>query len=133
MRNLPESLTFAFLEDGTLQVFADRATAISRFEGCDVESGTVSFHGLDGAALAPRFITPNRRGTILGLVGWIESGTYELVASTGGDRDPFALALHGTVLMEPNAFFADLAQLRQALRLRGVTVDWDTSAGTDER
>ena len=132
MRDLPESLTFAFVEDGTLRVFADRAAAILEFEGVDVESGTVNFYDLDGAYLEPRFTAPNRQGRIFGLVKWVESGVYALVSSSSAGHDSLALALYESRLMEPNDFFSDLAQLKKVLGMRGVQVDLDHSVGLDE-
>ena len=132
MRDVPEALTFAFVEGATLQVFADKAAAASEFEGIDVESRTVNFYDLDGAHLEPVFTAPNRQGKILGLIGWVTSGSYDLVRSSDSAHDSIALALHDTSLMEPNDFFSDLDQLREALRVRGVQVDFNRSAGSDE-
>ena len=44
MTSFPESIVFAFTEDGGLQVFIDKEAAILEYEGIDVESDTVCFY-----------------------------------------------------------------------------------------
>lgn len=117
-------LVFAFVEDGTLCVFPNVAAAVTEFEGVDVESGTVHFYDEEGTYLEPRFSSPNQGGQILGALGWVKSGTYDLVPNAAADQDAFALALHETQLLEPNAWFSSLHDLRAKLRERGVAVDY---------
>jgi hypothetical protein len=116
-------MIFAFVEDGTLRIYADPTDASRDFEGIDVESGVVHFYGESGVYLTPRFITPNRQGKILGLFGWVESGTYELVEDPASTEDPFALALFETQLLEPNPWFSSIDQLKSSLRAKGAVVD----------
>ena len=116
-------MVFAFLEDGTLVVHETAADAIPHYEGIDVESGVVRFYDEAGTYLQPRFTTPNRAGKTLGVVPWVVSGSYELVADPASREDSFALALHETSTLEPNRWFASLDALKAALAARGVVVD----------
>ena len=80
---------FAFVEDGTLEIYGSAAEAIRANEGIDVEDRVVHFYDENGVYLEPRFSTPNRRGKLFGLIGWVQSGVYELVANPDADEDPF--------------------------------------------
>ena len=115
-------MVFAFLEDGTLVVHATPSEATREYEGIDVESGVVRFYDESGIYLEPRFTTPNRMGKMLGLIPWVESGSYELVPNPSADADSFALALHETGALEPNPWFASLDELKATLAARGVVV-----------
>jgi hypothetical protein len=120
-------LVFAFVEDGTLRVYGSPDDAIRQFEGVDVESGVVRFYDDSGVYLAPKFTKPNLSGTILGVVGWVQSGSYELVANPHANEDSFALALYETSVLEPNAWFMSLAHVRQVLSAKGVAVEYQPS------
>ena len=115
-------MVFAFLEDGTLVVHATPSDATREYEGIDVESGVVRFYDETGTFLEPRFTTPNRQGKTLGLIPWVESGTYELVPNPSAEADSFALALHETSVLEPNPWFGSLDELKTTLAARGVVV-----------
>lgn len=119
-----QSVIFAFVEGGTLEVYDSAADAIRQYEGVDAEDGVVHFYDASGTYLEPRFIIPNRRGKILGLFGWVQSGTYELVPNSTTEEDPFPLALYETQVLEPNKWFANLAQLKSALSAKGVQVEY---------
>jgi hypothetical protein len=116
---------FAFGEDGTLEVFGTAAEATLQYEGIDVESGVVRFYDEHGTFLEPRFTTPNRRGRILGLMEWVESGTYELVPNPTADEDSFALALYETQVLEPNQWFSSVEELKTSLAAKGVPVRFE--------
>jgi hypothetical protein len=115
-------MVFAFLEDGTLDVHASAEDAIREYEGIDVESEVVRFYDESGVYLEPRFTTPNRSGTWLGLIRWVESGAYQLVPNAAADTDSIALALHETSTLQPNPWFATLDDVKAALTARGVAV-----------
>jgi hypothetical protein len=115
-------MVFAFLEDGTLVVHETAADAVRDYEGIDVESGVVHFYDDSGTPLSARFTTPNRTGKTLGLIPWVESGTYQLVPDPASGADPIALALHETSVLEPNRWFASLDEVKAALAARGVVV-----------
>ena len=116
-------MVFAFVEDGTLEVYETATDAIRQYEGIDVEDGVVDFYDERGTHLEPRFSTPNKRGTILGLIGWVQSGTYELVPNSASARDSFASALYETQELEPNKWFGSLEELKASLRAQGVEVE----------
>lgn len=119
-----DKVIFAFVEGGTLEIYGSTAEAIIHYEGVDAEDGAVHFYDSNGTYLEPTFITPNRRGKILGSFGWVRSGTYELVPNPAADEDPFPLALYETVSLEPNRWFATLEELKLALSAKGVQVEY---------
>ena len=118
-------MVFAFAENGTLRIHSSPSDATQQWEGIDVAGDVVHFYDENGIWLEPRFITPNRRGTLLRLLGWEKSGTYELVSSPNAQEDSFALALYETGTLEPNPWFATLADLKAALSKKGVVVELD--------
>ena len=120
-------MIFAFLEDGTLEILEGAADAQCEYEGIDVESGTVRFYDESGVYLEPRFSVPNRSGRLLGLLGRVESGVYDLVPNPEAPQDSFALALYETVILQPNRWFSSLDELKKAMASRGVRVGFPSS------
>ena len=114
----------AFIEDGSIEVFASREAAATNFEGIDVESGTVQFFESDGTQLKAEFTSPNRSGKAFGLVGWVSSGKYTLVSDRESSNESLALALYEAQVLEPNAFFPSIESLKSKLRAAGVAVDY---------
>lgn len=120
----PESsMIFAFGDDGGLTVYGSAAEAIRDWEGIDVESGAVHFYDQHGICLEPRFSKPNRRGKLLGVIRWVESGAYELVPNPDANQDPFALALLEAEFLNPNKWFSTLEQLKTTLSAQGLPVE----------
>ena len=117
-------MIFAFVEDGTLEVYDSVADAVREHEGIDVESGTVRFYDERGVYLEPRFSGPNRRGKWLGLFPWFSSGVYDLVANLEAHEDSFALALYEARALAPNRWFGSLEQVRSRLAAAGVDVEY---------
>lgn len=117
-------MIFAFVEDGTLEVYEDINAAQNAHEGIDVESGAVHFYDSSGTYLEPRFTVPNRQGKILGVFGWVTSGVFELIANPKAEQDSFALALYETKVMTPNRWFSTLVQLKAELANKGVAVEY---------
>lgn len=115
-------MIFAFIEDGTLEVHENLASVQREFEGVDVEEQVVRFYNESGVYLEPKFMVPNRRGKILGLIGWVTSGVFELVPNANAPQDSFALALAETNSLAPNPWFESLEQLKGELSARGVSV-----------
>jgi hypothetical protein len=113
-------MIFAFVEDGTLELYATADEATRAYEGIDVEAGVVQFYDAAGTYLEPEFSARNRRGRLLGWIRWAESGAYRLTACPNGSTDSFGLALHEATSLAPNPWFGSLAQLRAELISRGV-------------
>jgi hypothetical protein len=113
-------MIFAFVEDGTLELIDSTAEAQRRYEGIDVEGETVRFYDETGTYLEPIFKTPNRTGKILNVLGWIASGTYDLVPNPNTDQDSFALALFETSTLAPNRWFSSIEHLKSELLSQGV-------------
>jgi len=124
---LPREMVFAFVEDGTLEVFPDQATATREYEGVDVESGTVRFYGVGGTYLKPVFVRSNKGGKLFGALSWVQSGEYHLVPDAVASEDSFALSLFETVALEPNPWFASMEELKTALAQEGVSVQYTPS------
>jgi hypothetical protein len=120
-------MIFAFVEDGTLEVYENLIAAQQAYEGIDVEDGVVHFYDETGTYLEPRFIIPNRRGKMLGIFGWVISGVYELVANPQIEQDTFALALYETKYIEPNPWFTNLEQLKSELSNNGVNAEFSVT------
>jgi hypothetical protein len=99
----------AFVEDGELCVFPSMAAACTKFEGIDVDSGTVVFFDEAGTPLEAKFNRPNATGKILGPIGWGRSGEYHLVPKQTDKGDSLALALHEARYIEPGAEFTSIA------------------------
>jgi len=116
-------VVLAFIEDGSVEVFASRESAATKFEGIDVESGTVQFFEADGTSLRAEFTSPNRCGKICGPFGWVSSGAYTLVPNHESSGEAFALALNQASALEPNCFFSSIENLKSTLRAAGVAAD----------
>ena len=124
MPTAAEPHILAFVEDGELRVFPTMAAACSKFEGVDVESGTVVFFDENGTPLEAMFTTANASGKIFGPIGWVRSGEYRLVPKPTDDNDSLALALFEVRYMEPGAKFTSVEEVKNWLRAKGLKVDW---------
>lgn len=112
-------MIFVFAEDATLHVVDDLAAVRRLCEPIDVESGVFAFYDEDGRPLAPTFTKPNRERRILGVLSSVEPGRFVLEPG-GDDLDPISVALQETASIEPNPWFADLAEVRKYLSDRGA-------------
>ena len=118
-------MVLVFVDDASLAVHANRTDASRLYEGIDVESGVYAFYRGDGIPLTARFVIPNKKTQIFGAVGWVTSGTFELVENPGADQDPIALSLLEAAVLQPNEYFRSLAELQQSTRAQGVKVDYE--------
>ena len=116
-------MIFAFADDGTLSVYDTEAEVQRECEGVDVENRVYSFYNEYGVFLEPVFVAPNKRGKALGLVAWVESGTYKLTPDPAAKEDSFALALFETSVLNPNRWFSGLVELKSAMASKGVVVE----------
>lgn len=108
-------MIFAFVEDGTLEVHEDLALVQRAYGGVDVENECVHFYSELGLYLQPEFTTPNRKGKVFGLFGWVISDVFKLVPNVEAKHDSFALSLYQTNLLTPNRWFANIKQLKSEL------------------
>ena len=105
-------MIFAFIEDGTLAIHADIAEVQREYEGIDVESGVIRFYDASGTYLEPIFTTPNRISRRFLLFTSVLSGTYDLRAAPNADEDPIWVYLVETSSLEPNPYFATVAEVK---------------------
>jgi hypothetical protein len=105
-------MTFAFLEDGMIEVHANAADATIEFRAKDIESRAVVFYDEDGTYLSPELATPPRR-LWFGLV--TVEGEYGLVrcAPSPPEIDPIDVALSEASGVKPNNFhFISVDEIR---------------------
>lgn len=117
------NMIYAFLEDGTLSLYATEDDAVRDFEGVDVAAGVVEFFDAAGRRLEPQFSAPNRRGKLFGLIPWSESGVYRLTKDSSQRDAAFSDALREAVALDPNPWYRSLEELRAALAARGFDLD----------
>lgn len=116
-------MIFAFVEDGTIEIFENEMLACEDFESVDVESGVVTFFDENGNFLEPVFTRPNRYGKILWLISWCESGTYHLLRNPGAEEEPLWMHLLKARRVGFNKFFRSLSEVTKHLLSKGVDVD----------
>lgn len=105
-------MIFAFIENGTLAIHADVAEIQREYAAIDVESGVIRFYDVDGTYLAPVFTIPNRIQRHFIFFKTIVSGEYNLQPSSEKREDPIWLCLVETSYLEPNSYFASLADVK---------------------
>ena len=88
-------------DERSLLVFASSFDATDHCEGVDVEDGGWMFWDEHGDALAPQFVSPNRRGKFV-----VENGNFILAPAP--DKPGLSLTVARIHHLEPNPFFADL-------------------------
>ena len=84
-------------------------------EGIDVEEGVFQFFGSNGEPLEAQFYEPNKKGKIIGPVGWVVSGKYTLVPSAEGKRKTLLQSLEVVVGLEENSHFHSLDEVKRFL------------------
>ncbi|MDD9892646.1 MAG: hypothetical protein OXT49_03935 [Gammaproteobacteria bacterium] len=114
-------MIFAFIEDGTVEIFSSEENAIQAYEGCDVEDQVVIFYNAMGQYLRPVFLTPNRRSPWRNFFGWVESGRYELHPAPKADEDSFEVAMYEAIALEPNPWFTSLSEIKQTYKAKGFS------------
>ena len=110
-------MLFAFIEDGTLEVVADLAEALRRFEPIDVESGVVAFYDDWGRPLSAVFPHRSER-RFLGLRLDSDPGPYELQLNADATATPIGAVLAETAALTPNRWFSSLDDARAFLAAR---------------
>ena len=110
-------MLFALIEDGTLEVLADQAEALRRFEPIDVESGVVTFYDHRGRPLTAVFPHRSER-RFLGFRIDDDPGPYELEPSVDATGAWLESALAEVAAMTPNPWFTTLEAVQAHLSAR---------------
>jgi hypothetical protein len=103
-------MIIVFAEDQTVSVFPDMASVQGECEAIDVEAGAFSFFDELGRRLVPHFIAPVRRSPLLFGIGLVGGGHFELDLDPE-DQSGFETSLANAVAIEPNRWFATIADL----------------------
>ncbi len=103
-------MIIVFAEDQTVSVFPDMASVQGECEAVDVEAGAFCFFDELGRRLAPRFIAPVRRSPLIFGIGLVGGGDFELDLDPE-DQSAFETLLANAVAIEPNRWFATIADL----------------------
>jgi hypothetical protein len=111
-------MIFIFAEDRTLQVVNGLEEVRRNCEGIDVENRVYRFFDENGSQLEPRFTKPNKKGRLLGILSWVESGEFELIPSSNVDEQEIFLSLLETSEMESNPGFKTLDDVKDYLQSR---------------
>lgn len=120
-----ELLVFAMATDERgLFVFANESEATSYCEGLDVEAGGWFFWNSGGVPLEPEFLMPNTRGRFS-----VGNGRYRLIRAAPDHHADLAGMLDGMALLEPNPFFASVAEVKAHLAGRGGRTSAPEDAG----
>lgn len=104
-------MIIVFAEDQTVSVFPDLASVQGECEAIDVEEGAFRFFDELGRRLVPRFTAPVRRSRLLFGIGLVGGGNFELDLDPE-DQSAFETSLANAVAIEPNRWFATIADLR---------------------
>jgi hypothetical protein len=119
-------MVLIFSEDGVVRIVESEREAIQQCEGIDVQSLVFWFYDDTGRPLVPVFDVPVTQKRLLGIFKTIHSGTYHLKPGDSTHPmyvDPLWVSLSEAVALDPNPYYDDLEQLKNAWRMRGVEVD----------
>ena len=108
-------MIFVLADDRMLHVLDSEEESQGIFEGIDVEERNYRFFDQTGSPLVARFIKPNKRGKIFGLLPWVESGRYRLVPGSPGDLPRLAELWESIAGLETNEHFSSLEEVRSFL------------------
>ncbi len=113
--SLMEFLVFAVATDEcSLFVFGNESDATAYCEGLDVEAAGWFFWSAGGVPLEPEFFAPNTQGRFS-----VGNGRYRLNRAPPGHHADLAEVLDGIALLEPNPFFASVAEVKAHLAGQG--------------
>lgn len=104
-------MIFAFANDQTLAVLDDINETRRECEGVDVEDNVYKFFDENGFKLEPIFTKANKTGKIIGNMGWVESGIFNLEKTNSKPLNIFDL-LEDTLGLEPNEYFKNLNEVK---------------------
>ena len=103
-------MIIVFAEDQTVSVYPDIESVQGECEAIDVEEGAFSFFDELGRRLIPRFTAPVSRSPLLFGIGLVGGGSFELDLDPE-DQSAFEASLANAVAIEPNRWFATIADL----------------------
>lgn len=108
-------MIFVIADDCVLHVLNSVSESQGEFEGVDVEEGIYKFFDESGNPLVAGFTKPNKRGKLLGLLPWVESGTYSLTPDISGNL-PRLLDIWGSIAgLDVNSHFSSLEDVHRFL------------------
>ncbi len=108
-------MIFVFAEDQTLAILDNINDVRRECEGIDVENNVYQFFDEKGLKLEPKFIEPNKKGKISGLIGWVQSGVFNLEKSNTHNSLAILDVLKNTLGLKPNKYFQSLGEIREFL------------------
>src|SRR5258705_699107 len=104
-------MIIVFADDQTVTVLPDMESVRGDCEAIDVEEGAFRFFDELGRSLVPRFIVPVRRTSLLFGIKLMGGGNFELDLDPHDQGSAFETALMNVVAIEPNRWFATIADL----------------------
>ena len=113
------NMIFVFADDQTLAILDNIDDVQRECEGIDVEENVYQFFDENGLRLEPEFIEENKKGTIIGSLGWVESGIFDLKKSHDFNTSTILEALEKTVVLEANKYFDSLDEINEFLTNQG--------------
>lgn len=102
-------------DDRMLHVLNSVSEPQGEFEGVDVEEGIYKFYDESGNPLVAEFVKPNKRGKFLGLLPWVESGTYRLIHDQSGNLPQLLDVWDSIAGLDTNSHFSSLEDVRRFL------------------
>jgi hypothetical protein len=112
---IQETMIFIFADDRTFEVVNGLEEVRRDCEGIDVENGVFQFFDEKGSRLEPRFTKANKKGRLLGLLSWVESGEFDLIPSSKVDEHEIFLSLLEDSEMETNPWFKSVVDIKAYL------------------
>lgn len=104
-------MIIVFADDQTVTVLPDMESVRSDCEAIDVEEGAFRFFDELGRRLVPRFTASVRRTSLLFGIKLVGGGNFELDLDPQDQGSAFETSLVNVVAIEPNPWFATIADL----------------------
>ena len=108
-------MIFVFSDDQSLTVLENIEQVRVECEGIDVENDLYHFFDEKGLLLKPNFTHQNKKGKNIGIIGWSESGVFELVPTKNQDLSLILNLLENSIFLEENVFFKSLQEIKNLL------------------
>lgn len=111
-------MIFVLADDNILHVLDSESASLSTFEGIDVEGGIYKFFDKTGTPLKAEFMNLNQTGKIFGMLSWVISGNYRLVAAESADLPWLSEILSSVSGLEKNRYFSSAEEVQKFLALQ---------------